>query len=128
MLDESHQALLHALRRAIHPIRTRLGIGADTFLRDLRHRITAKQMLFFIDACHAAAVYTEHGVAVRSTDNIIPAVRAVWEQELSHTQELNMGFLSAAANQVSMEDGHLSTAYSPGFGAGPEWRGGRGWR
>ncbi len=84
-----------------------LGIRADTFLRDLRHRITAKQMLFFIDACHAAAVYTEHGVAVRSTDNIIPAVRAVWEQELSHLQELNMGFLSAAANQVSMEDGQL---------------------
>ncbi len=84
-----------------------LGIRADTFLRDLRHRITAKQMLFFIDACHAAAVYTEHGVAARSADNIVPAVRAVWEQELSHLQELNMGFLSAAANQVSMEDEQL---------------------
>jgi len=84
-----------------------LGIRADTFLQDLRHRITAKQVVFFIDACHAAAVYSPDGLATRGGGNIVPALRAAWQEELAHLQELNMGFLAAASNQLSLEDAQL---------------------
>jgi len=84
-----------------------LGIRADSFLQELRHRITAKQVVFFIDACHAAAVYSPDGLATRGGGNIIPALRAAWQEELAHLQELNMGFLAAANNQLSLEDADL---------------------
>jgi len=84
-----------------------LGIRADSFLQELRHRITAKQVVFFIDACHAAAVYNPDGLATRGGGNIVPALRAIWQQELAHLQELNMGFLAAASNQLSLEDATL---------------------
>jgi hypothetical protein len=84
-----------------------LGIRADSFLQELRHRITAKQVVFFIDACHAAAVYSPGGLATRGGGNIVPALRAVWQEELAHLQELNMGFLAAASNQLSLEDADL---------------------
>ncbi len=84
-----------------------LGIRADSFLQELRHRITAKQVVFFIDACHAAAVYSPDGLATRGGGNIVPALRAAWQEELAHLQELNMGFLATASNQLSLEDADL---------------------
>jgi hypothetical protein len=84
-----------------------LGIRADTFFGDLKERITARQMIFFIDACHAAAGYSPSGSATRSAGNIIPGLQQFWQSQFAGLQELNMAFLSASSNELSLEDESL---------------------
>jgi len=80
-----------------------LGMRADNFLQDLRDMLTAKRMIFFIDACHAAAAMSRSGSA-RNSLGMTDKLNALWREEFAGKQELNMGFFSASSNQRSFED------------------------
>lgn len=80
------------------------GIGADEFLGDFRRRISAKQLIFFVDACHAGAALTSAGLTDRDASNTTAALLESWNRELATRNELTMAFLSASANQRSYED------------------------
>ena len=73
-------------------------------MQDLREKIGAKHLLFFLDACHSGAVYSPSGVTIRGTENFAPVLHALWQALPSSSTELNMAFLSTAANQKSIED------------------------
>jgi len=87
-----------------------LGLRADRFLEDLKTSITAKQMVFFIDACHAGAALVPGGTTGSSRSsgkNVIPNILGLWQKFLSDSDAINMGILSAGSNQLSWEDHEL---------------------
>ncbi len=83
------------------------GIRADRFIEDLKDKISARKMIFFIDACHAGASVSVEGLTRRGYGNITPSLKSWWDERLKNTGELNMSFFSAAANQRSWEDEDL---------------------
>ncbi len=88
-----------------------LGIRADQFIQDLKENISAKQMIFFIDACHSGASVSVKGLARRGYGNITPSLNRLWEERLKNAEEMNMGFFSASANQRSWEDEDLGQGH-----------------
>jgi hypothetical protein len=80
------------------------GIRADEFVRSLREQISARQQIFFVDACHAGAVYSPDGATRRDVGNVVPALTGLWRAAAANAAEVNMAFLSAASNQFSLED------------------------
>jgi hypothetical protein len=82
-----------------------LGIRADMFVNEIRRRIDANRLIFFIDACYSAAAINSDGIA-RGRPNIVPALREVWSRENRET-DVALGFFSASANQRSWEDNEL---------------------
>jgi Caspase domain len=79
------------------------GLRADEFMRTLREQISARQEIFFVDACHAGAAYGPNGATRRDAPNIVPKLRALWQAQ-PPGGELNMAFLSTASNEFSLED------------------------
>jgi hypothetical protein len=79
------------------------GLRADEFMRMLREQISARQEIFFVDACHAGAAYSPSGATRRDAPNIVPGLRDLWKAQ-PPGGELNMAFLSTASNEFSLED------------------------
>jgi adenosine deaminase len=85
-----------------------LGLRADRFLDDLKTKISAKYMIFFVDACHAGAALSQGTGSSRASDqNIIPNILGLWQKRLSDLDAINMGIFSASSNQLSWEDQEL---------------------
>lgn len=83
-----------------------LGIRVDEFVNSVRDRVAAGRVLFFIDACYSAAALVQGGVA-KGPENVVPALRDVWRQQVNRPA-VSLGFFSASANQRSWEDDALA--------------------
>jgi hypothetical protein len=83
-----------------------LGLRADEFLRILREKVTAENVLLFIDACYSGAAYEADGRARSSPANTTSEISSAWRVALSGRtgRGMNVAFMSAAANQLSWED------------------------
>ncbi len=79
------------------------GIRADEFLTQIRNWITAKDVVVFVDACHAGAATGARG----SSDNLTSALKEKWGTVLTGQSETFMGLFSASEQQRSWEDGDL---------------------
>jgi len=77
------------------------GIRSDEFLKAVRDRISPKQLIFFIDACHAGAAALPGGTTKAGEESTIALE---WKKELEAAPEVNMAFLSASSRELSRED------------------------
>jgi len=79
-----------------------LGIRADYLLEDLK-QISARELVLFIDACHAASVLS--GGVGKGGSNVSDALLSVFHDEKYEADEdVRMVFLSSGNNEYSYED------------------------
>ncbi len=98
--DDAGQA--YFLTYNSNPAIPNTGLGPAEFLREIKTRIQATQIVYFFDTCYAAAA--ENGGRSKSIPtNAYSAIDAIWAQYFPKSQGLRMGFLSSAANQKSYE-------------------------
>jgi hypothetical protein len=98
-MDENNQVFFMPYE-GHHAIPEAAGIRADQFVEAVRGKIRPKQLVIFIDACHAAAAMAPGGA--RAGDE--SKVAAEFKRQLEAAPELRMLFLSAASHQLSWED------------------------
>ena len=79
------------------------GFRADDLIERIRTKISAKHILFFIDACYAGAALNQG--SSRGDENIIPVLRESWSKKLEGQRNaVHMGIMSANSRQKSWED------------------------
>ena len=83
------------------------GLQTDWFLKYLRAKIPAENLILFIDACHAGSALNEGGVAKGSAPSISPRLKDEWEQIFADRKKnekaASFAILSAGSNQDSWE-------------------------
>jgi hypothetical protein len=87
-----------------------LGIRIDFFLQELQANINPAYLIFFIDACHAGAAYTQGAAKGGLDGNIVPGFNKAFYDMYQSQQGIRMGLLASSSNQKSNE--------APEFGHG----------
>ncbi len=82
-----------------------MGFRADRFLADIRDRIDASRIVFFLDVCHAAAAFNDG--RSRQSASVPARLPDEWNAAFERGEMSGFAFLSAAANQLSYEDDGL---------------------
>lgn len=81
-----------------------LGLRADDFLSEVKTVVSAKRLVFFIDACHAGAALTQGGsTGTARSKNLSPMLRDAWERAFHGVNVNSMGLFAASSNQLSWE-------------------------
>lgn len=80
-----------------------MGIRDDEFIKDIQRRLNAKHLIFFIDACYAAAAYS-NGLARTAPQNISAHFIRASQELFTNQPGTSFAFLSASSNQRSWED------------------------
>lgn len=81
------------------------GIRARDFFQDFDTRVQARNLVFFIDACHSGA--SLNGGMVRGPVDAAASIRKIWNEVFSERKEGRMAFVSATSGQKSYEDAKL---------------------